>query len=183
MLSVDPRARLSVRQVLEHPWLRDVEARHAAALPKLSSSVAAAAAAGLDGVAWPGPAPPEGGGAAPPRRLSAQSDDEDLNDAIAGDDEEDLNDGEDDEFGGGGGGGGGGFNDDDDMNMMGTAPPVRAEDTPRNPIRRLPRLLPPPLRGCRCRHGLLLPRCLSAPLCCSQTRTLPLSASLMLALC
>ena len=87
MLTVDPTQRLSVRQVLEHPWLRDVEARHAAALPKLSSSVSAAAAAGLDGVTWPGSAPPEGGGAAPPRRLSTQSDDEELNDAIAGDDE------------------------------------------------------------------------------------------------
>ena len=90
MLTVDPKARLSVRQVLDHPWLRDVEAAHGRVA--LSASVSAAAAAGLDAVTWPGG--PDGGGgeagggAAPPPPVA--SEDDGLNDALAGDDDGEI---------------------------------------------------------------------------------------------
>ena len=93
MLTVDPQARLSVRQVLEHPWLRGVEAAHGTV--SLRPSVSAAAAAGLDAVTWPG-GPHEAGqyageaGAPPPVATSSREfglSDDGLNDTLAGDED------------------------------------------------------------------------------------------------
>ena len=91
MLTVDPTTRLSVRQVLEHPWLIGVEASHGTV--SLAPSVSAAAAAGLHAVTWPGGPPgagQAGGGTAPPPVASTSREfglsEDGLNDAMAGDD-------------------------------------------------------------------------------------------------